>query len=454
MNPSNIDPSNMDPSKIRFIGYALPTAPAGVNPVGATGKMEGTYAGHANMENDVRQRVQALQSAVNVAKQNLPPDEDANSVLNVFMAPEFFFHGVMGPYVYTSDEEDPAAFTMDALKAAFPASEFPNWTFVFGTILSSQVENIQNVFSSESAQMRNRIIKALSDDSQRIYGMLQKVVEDFLNDFVQVCQAFPLVVVRDRALIVSNVVLDSPKVPAPLAARGMTTDKYFVSALDLVVVPTQETPPVITLQMANYPRIDLSDGDLKVSPFDEYSIFRQNYGPGSAVPYLDFGVEICLDHYDFRLRRNLDREPFLNKSGDIHIQLIPSSGMSISLPSVAAGADGFVFNCDGMSAFDNNVTPQISSENGLQSLYANYFGTPGSTTYAAHTQLARVKTGPVKGRPNLPDSKNATFFTLDVKSVSIIPLNAIEGHDVIFSGGPGALHLYGPYPIGEETGAP
>ncbi len=65
---------------------------------------------------------------------------------------------------------------------------------------------------------------------------------------------------------------------------------------------------------------------------------------------MDLGVEICLDHNDARLRRNLSTFS-TREAGGVHVQIIPSCGMEIKAENVAANDDGFMFNCDGQYAF-------------------------------------------------------------------------------------------------------
>ena len=127
---------------------------------------------------------------------------------------------------------------------------------------------------------------------------------------------------------------------------------------------------------------------------------------------MDFGVEICLDHSDVRLRRNIDNEPWPVSSDAIHVQLIPSCGMQISVPSVAADRDGFVFNCDGQYALNTVYgTAQQGNVNGVECIYANY-ADASNTEYAGHSQLARVQTPATGNDPNGSGSSNASFQTL------------------------------------------
>lgn len=425
-----------DYSTIRFIGYAIPTTPANLVPIGdpnGPGAVAGTYLALADLASDIATRVAVLKNAVDTAKSALPSGEDPKQVINLFMAPEFFFHGVQGPYVYEPGGQDPVELVLAALIAAFPAADYPNWTFVFGSAITTKTGSIERVLASSSATVRNAVVDALAKQWQRAYGPLSDVIFDMLVNFIKNCHSYPNVEVRNRALIVSNIALDTPR--AALATNNMTTEKYFVSNEDFLLYEVDGRPDVVTEQMTAYPLIDLSCGDLKQTAYDVHAIFRQDYGTDNFPNYMDFGIEICLDHSDVRLRRNIDNEPFPRPTDAVHIQLIPSCGMQISVPSVAADADGFVFNCDGQYA--------LSVPGGTdQYIYANYVD-PSNSAYAGHTQLARVKSPASGGDPNGPTATNATFQVLSPGAITVLPVSAVAGLEQCFAGGPGQVHIYG-----------
>ena len=436
---------------IRFIGYAIPTTPAQMIPIGdpnGPGAVAGTYPGNTDIAADIDARIAILKNAVDTAKAQLPKGEDIGSVVNLFLAPEFYFHGVNGPYLYGSQDPDPAAAILEKLVAAFPAADYPNWSFVFGSAITAQADCIDKVYTANSTTVRNQVVAALSKQWQAAFGPLKGVIFDMLVNFIKNCHAYPCLEVRNRALIVSNIALDTPT--AKLNTNNMTTEKYFVSNEDFLLYDVTGRQDVVTEQMTAYPQIDLSNGDLKCSAYDAHAIFRQNHGSGNTPEYVDFAIEICLDHSDVRLRRNIDNEPFPRSGDAVHVQLIPSCGMQISLPSVAVDAKGFVFNCDGQYGLDSsNGTAQQGTLNGVQCIYANYVD-PTNANYAGHSQLARVQTAASGGDPNRPGSSNATCMALAASEITVVPVIAVASLDQYFAGGPGAVHIYGlsaPYPF-------
>lgn len=433
-------------SQIRFIGYAIPTTPANLISLDA-GSVAGTYLGNLDIHEDIVARVAVMKNAVEIAANALPENEDPGSVLNVFLAPEFFFHGLQGPYVYGSNYPDPVAEILRQLQATFPASEYSNWTFVFGTAMTSQVANFHRVCAEPMIIERNAHVRRLAVDwkaAQGSFGPRKSYLQDLLNFAIADGHASPVVEVRDRALVVSNVPLDTFQ--AGTNGNNMTTEKYFVSNEDFILYEALGQPNVVTEQMVAYQWIDLSDGDLKQAPYDPYAIFRQTYGADNVPRSLDLGVEICLDHYDGRLRKNIDHEPFPLPTDRLHVQLVPSCGMQIQLPSVAAGANGFVFNCDGEYSIDNTAGVQQGTLSGVECIYASYVDSANSD-YGAHTQLARVQTPAVGGNPSESQSKSATFLSLNPTGVQVLPVPAVDNLSHYFAGGPGEIHSYGPFAL-------
>ena len=132
--------------KIRFIGYAIPTTPADFvaigNPYGP-GAVAGTYLAKEDFDSDFEHRLQILKNAVDTAKSQIPEGE--TDVVNLFVAPEFFFHGPLGPYVYSDPSLDPVTQMTVQLAATFNETEYPNWTFVCGTAVTSQIRFRESV---------------------------------------------------------------------------------------------------------------------------------------------------------------------------------------------------------------------------------------------------------------------------------------------------------------------
>ena len=453
-------------AQVRFIGYAIPTAPAMIVPLGNPDRgsaMGGTYLGLSDTAADVGGRLSVMREAVHAARDALPAGE--SDVLNVFVAPEFFWHGPEGPYLHATGAPDPVDHILDRLAAEFPPGEYPNWVFVFGTAVTAAADDPREVFSRPTTRVRNGVVadlahryrQAAADDAAKVFEMI--------DDYLQWGHAHPVVQVRNRALILSAAPLGSAG--ASFTAHAATTDKVFDSAEDLVLWDVMGREDVVTEQMTAHPYVDLSAGDLKRDPFDAHAIVRLGTTGGSGADTavdlagtarevaVDIAVEICLDHDDARLRSAMSRTRWPRRDGivddGIDIQIVPSCGATLSLGSIASVAGGFAFNVDGQLAAGDSIMPTGSgSVFGVRSAYGNYID-PANPRYRAHTQLAGVLAAAVGDDARSPSSSDAQLARFADDLVTVVPVAAPPTLDTFFAGGPGALHIYGlsaPLPLG------
>ena len=227
-------------------------------------------------------------------------------MLNVFVAPEFFWHGPMGPYVHTPTDVDPADAILEVLREALPAEEYPTFLFVLGTVVTAAVADIDEVLAGSSTVARNDVVRALGEAWLASAGPITDVIMDSLVNFIKNGHAYPAVEVRNRALVISSAAVEigagrgAAEIGGGELVTVLTTEKYFDSNEDFLLWDVTGRP-VITEQMTAYPVIDPSGGDVKSSAFDPYSVFRL---PNTAEP-VHIAIEICLDHADHRLRKSL-----------------------------------------------------------------------------------------------------------------------------------------------------
>ena len=414
--------------KIRFMGYAIPTAPADLQFIADS--IIGTNLGNPDYKTDIDARIAVLVNGVETARAQLPKGEEG--VINVFMAPEFFFHGTQGPYVYETEEANPINYLQIQLKKVFSRKRYANWVFICGTAMSSYMRDQEVVFSASSTRVRNEVVKSLTANYLNSHGSINSLIGGILNDFVSGSHHIPVCQVRDQSIVVSNIPIRLPG--QEKTTRLMRTEKYHVSNEDLVLYDTSGKE-VVTEQMADYPFIDLSGGDAKESFFDMFAIFSQDVGAST----LNYGIEICLDHKDNRLRANIDNEPKV--PAGVTLQFIPSCGMKLQPNAIAAVRNGFVFLCDGL---DNVNGGGIGQDviNGVDCLYANY---GFNNTYGAHTQLAKVAKEAKGSNPYAPGSRDAFLYTLDASRVSRVPVSPkkVPFLSEYFAAGPGEIHFYG-----------
>ncbi len=420
--------------QIRFIAYCLFTGPEQSSDLpGAQ-----SYLGNENQTADIAARIAILKNAVDTAKAQLPESDADAQVVNVFMVPEFYFHGTKGAYIFSNAESDPLPEIFDGLLRTFNSEDYPNWTLVLGSAVTALIANPEKLFASDAVQSRNAVVRTLLMEKNKAYGATYDLLAKTLSSFIVDCQASPNLIVRDRAIIVSTIPLDT--VSEALGVRCMSSEKYFISGEDFILCEPKGQKGVITEQMVAYDHIDLSGGDFKRVAFDEFAIFRQNFSGENGACYLDYGVEICLDHDDARLRNNLGFLPPDNPKGSVHVQLIPSYGSAILQSNVVAKKQGFVFNCDGQLRLDGSEGVQQYGGDGAQYTYISY----GSTKYGAHSQFARVDT-PALG--NNPNSNSAQYLSIPDTDILIfdVPRPVLgEGEfEDYYCGGYGAVHIYG-----------
>ena len=421
--------ANKNFNAIRFIAYCLFTGPQ------TSSEVPGgeSYLGNEDQELDIAARIQILKNAVDTARAQLPENDEVSGTINVFMAPEFYFHGTRGAYLYATAEQDPLPYLLAQVQQTFSDAAYGNWVFVFGTAVTAHVANVDKLFASESVQARNAIVKTLLEQKEQTYGPTEQLVSSTLSNFLTACHASPDVTVRDRAVVYSQISLDAPK--THLNAHVLTTEKYFLSGEDFILCEPHGRTDVITEQMVGYAHIDLSNGDEKKTAFDNYAIFRQN-GLNTLGAFLDYGIEICLDHDDARLRSNLGS----NGSGSVHVQLIPSYGSAIIQANVVANANGFVFNCDGQMVLDSTTGVQQFGDPGSEFLYVNY----GSGEYGAHSEFAQIQTAATGSNPKVSSASYANVSPTDTAVVAV--QSPVLSHGTFadyFVGGPGAVHIYG-----------
>ena len=427
----------MSYDRIRITGYAIPTTPGGVVDIGnpnGPGSVAGYYLGSEDFETDIQARIDILKAAVDTAKAKITGDD--TGVINLFVAPEFYFHGLSGPYIFEDEANDPIITIREKLTGTFNSTDYPNWMFVCGSVISTHVKDPARMFASESVKSRNNIVKTLSQEWRNSFGPLKGVIFDMLINFIKVCHSYPNCEIRNRSVIINNMGINPPQNSD--VCKVMTTEKYYCSNEDLLLYDTESNQQVVTEQMTAYPVIDLSAGDAKQSAFDKYAIFRQGIDIPEAAA-MDYGVEICLDHSDTRLRRNIDNEP--SPIVAPHVQIIPSCGMQIVQSSVATDANGIVFNCDGQYTLNNTgAGPGQGDVSGVESVYANY----SKGSYGAHSQLARVNQAAIGGDPNAPDSSNASFQNLSEELITCFSVDQPPANlDQYYAGGAGELHIYG-----------
>lgn len=444
-----------------ILWYVIPTEPAGFVPIGnhlKNGSVAGHYLASHDWRQDIDRRVECLACAVEQIRFLIPRDA---STLNVFVAPEFYFHGPHGPYLWSGEDEDPIVYARERLQELFKREEFADWFFVCGTMLSAQTEltalELDGAFHliNESIGSLSQLYISLSQSADPVRQKQAVCLAKDIGNLVWRAHDLPdRLPVRNRAIMINNT---STTIGSEPHWPVMTMEKKRFSNQDLPLYNTGEGP-VITEQMSCYPQISTEKGDLKQAPFDEFALLRLLDGEKP----LNISVDICLDHLYFRLRETFTVDNQLLGDNYVRLQLIPSCNVELMSGAIVAGPGGYAFNCDGSYYFSKSGSKLPNTSwmnyrgNTIKLPFTNSLYPTGKYTYGGHTQLARVKS-PAHGNQNL------TMAELRAKDQALLDTDAVlepirnpgmcarpivlpDFSTKYFAGGPGEVHIYGLHP--------
>ena len=433
-------------TKIRFIGYAVPTEPAGLIPLGnlqRNGCVAGHYIGSPVTKDDIAFRVEAYVAAVAQARANIPQDDDT---INVFLAPEFFFHGVHGPYLWRgNDKNDPLKIARELFQQALQTEDYANWIFITGSMISIKTDDnlwqLQEKYEDINKTVIDKCNLYLSYLDNKEYELAESLAQEIGTNVWNAHGNQEALPVQNRTIMINNINPGGPKDNWGL----MTMQKKFYSNQDIALFGTNYQP-LITEQMTRYPEVDISKGDVKKSAFDHYSIFKVQNGAEDKSKKgqpINMGVDICLDHLYYRLRRTYTKDKAII-GGDVQVQVFPSCGVQVMEESVVAGLNGYVFNCDGAYYFPDKPIFKGNYQSYKGNIINLPFSSPlykqGVYQYGAHTQLAQVASPAVGDIPFLTD---ASIKAIPQGNATVIPVTPALDFDQYFAGGPGELHVYG-----------
>lgn len=372
-------------SKAQFIAYRLYTG-QGHNP--------DRYIGLDDEAADVRQRVKLMAEAVDAAGACRYVDRRPE-VLKVFIAPEFYFRGTQGAYTdlkYVNGEgagRDPDSI-VGGLANAVQDARWKDWLFVFGTSMV-----VAGPFLPQDH---------IDPKTGQPYANLAGKTTALLN----------------IALVQKGGYANEDE----RTSKAVAVIKEYLSGADL------ESGQGVVIGDADYfPRRPPSYASEVNTP-------GRGGGGGSnggAIFRLDditFGLEVCADHGKQRLVKATPQagETF------VQLQLIPSCGATIMVPSVATLKGGLVCNVDGASDKLTTSPPQEKETDGYHSqLYSVVSdGHPSAlsqmmqiramTTVRANADLAEVQK--VFWLPPDNDAKNQSIWSPDLAIYNVVDIPA------------------------------
>jgi len=323
---------------IRFIAYTIDTMPEEDNSGNETylGVAAATGAPHTA---DINARCDLMQRAIQTAAANLPsasPPVAPGTLLNVFMAPEFFFRGPLGAY-----SMDEVQLVTQRLQAMVCGAEWKDWLFVFGSILGVSAPTFAtppyNIDPSKDKEVYNFTLTQLGGTESTSGVGANAVVKELQStcDFIA-----------------------SSSTPGAL----LTANTDYIGAGASGIGREQQ-------QLA----------------YDGAAIFQQ--------AGLTWGLEICLDHYSQRRDSGrLQRSPQLPGEQQIQVQLVPAGGKSIRQAQTMAMPGGFIFNCDGANG-SSAALMQVDAR-GLPPTYPLTNIPPSATNYPVDASPIPVDVSP------------------------------------------------------------
>ncbi len=276
--------------KIQCVGYELYTGPRFIN------RSRKDYPGILSEFDDIAQRLAWIGQVVDVAQKAVPGKNKTSdgTILRICMMPEFLMRGAMGAYDMR---------TIDAgirqLQTLVGDARYADWLFVFGTLVGRS-------HPTEDGLDGGRIIDR--EGPVETYNICPVVRGGWNADGT-----------------------DDPR--ARVAATSVVM-KEHLSGIDFIRTTEND---------GAWARVDYLPPVRGGGAGRE----RQRWGDDGAANFtiqsVTFGLEICLDHAQGRLKDSPPRtgEPL------VQVQLIPSCGMSIQTDAVVAMAGGWVFNVDG-----------------------------------------------------------------------------------------------------------
>lgn len=330
-------------SDVQFIGYAVHSS--GVKNAKTVQQwwIQGDYCGtppdaakNNSEEKDVDNRLMILSTAVATAAKAKEVEKSKDG-LKVFVSPEFFFRGTRGAY-----EMD------DYLKVVEGMAEIAkkyddSWVFCFGSIIGMSRDYEATLEKLKKAYEKDNTAKALIDsEEKRLVAELKKKSADELPSFRVVDAIAKLI--QDKKLADPKVNEDLECYNVVIVLQGSKPQKdaraivkEFRSGIDFVVWDSKGLNNVKSVafleKVKHIPSEPSGDGkEVQFQNYDGRGVFK--------MADVTFGVEICLDHLQKRLKAS---------NAKVQIQLVPSCGMDLKEPSMVVVDGGLAFNVDGMT---------------------------------------------------------------------------------------------------------
>ncbi len=367
--------------RIQFIAYEIFTAPLELD----DGEI---YVGLPNDFDDIAARVAWTRKVLAAAAEEA---DTSPEVLKVLMLPEFYFRGSRGAYGM-----DIVAALTQALQDSIRAATWADWLVVFGTIIGI------------SSPTYDRLVRKLTRDEDALHptaatGTAVDPHAEKEGYNLALIQKGGWAPVGDLTLEARNDALEN---------TSFVTMKEHKSGIDFIKVADRIDPSGYAWERVVHLKRIGGEAWLAGPQVGREERFV-NYD-GTCLFTMDdlrFGLEICLDHADRRLKN----APRPAGQPPVQIHLVPSCGMDLIPGAVVAMTGGFAFNVDGHN---------------------------GSSSRLCQVTQAATLASPIAllGNPLDPE-----YIEMEAGPADRI--------DELFADGPGYLAVYAPVAIPGDEGA-
>lgn len=304
------------------------------------------YLGLEDAAEDVKRRLTIMTDAVNKAYDVSDKDD---SVLKIFLAPEFYFRGVNGAYeFYMEEEEEEEGKCSDicqilvGLENIVADKRFENWLFLFGTVIASEALPTEDPFDYQFYNFAP-LYKGFDPETSKGIG---------------------------KNFLVPKRYVSSSDFLSPIRYLANTNKSMVMELLD----DYEENLDEVVKNPERFSRYGYDKWAEYKGELSSYGYHMIEYG-WFFMDGISFSVEICLDHLMHRAlstyladvatgsktlipssaNDSVEWVPIPRRQAQI--SLVSSAGMDVIASSLVLADGGHIFLQDGM---EGSISPSSS----------------------------------------------------------------------------------------------
>jgi hypothetical protein len=341
------------------------------------------YLGEEDHSVDVRRRLEIMTDAVERAYDQA---NHSDTILKIFVAPEFFFRGREGAYTFDvketqkdrldhriDDECTEVCQIMKGLESLVSEKRFKDWLFLFGTVVVSETLPKEDAYEYLFYNFAP-VYKGYDPDMDDHYGKRFLVPKRYVSnvDFLTPVRQY-------EGNLTKEIVALTQQQIAQARERQENQDSSSLSSLQVTPKEGDDEPEIVVQNPFELKR-DFYDRDMWYAYKDElhdlgYTMIEYDW---VILDNITFSIEVCLDHdartalnaymadnvmgNPTRIPKNVRHwDPIANKYvGRVEyvqiprhlaqISLVSSMGMTANPESLALAENGTLILQDGMSS--------------------------------------------------------------------------------------------------------